>query len=418
MDMGTPYSVNSVSAVISGLLQLAVACYALRLNRLFGTRRAGWSLFTAFALLALLHWLLSAAPFRATIDSGAKVDAIYALISVLLLIGIAHLETVLKAQLRVPELTKANEELRQMAARLQAEIAERTQLQQKMEKTHKELLTASRQAGMSEVATGVLHNVGNVLNSVNVSANLVADHLAQSKVSNLSRIADMMAEHTANLGEYITHDPRGRQLPGYLSELARHLTEEQDLLLKEVIFVKQKIDHIKEIVATQQSYGRISGATEMVKLSDLVDDVLQIHADELAQHAVQLQRQYDPGLPEIIVDKHKVLQILLNLISNAKYACLESGQEEKRVTVRVTGEGDRARIVVSDNGVGIPVVNLNHIFNHGFTTRKKGGHGFGLHSGELAAREMGGVLMAESDGLGKGATFTLELPRRPKLSTS
>jgi signal transduction histidine kinase len=415
MGMAAPYSATGATAVISGLLQLAVACYALRLNRLFGTRCVGWSLFSAFALLALLHVVASVAPSWTSIDLGINADAVCALVSVLLLIGIAHLEAMLTERSRLPELTKANEQLRRMAASLQAEIAERNRLQQKMEKTHQQLMTASRQAGMSEVATGVLHNVGNVLNSVNVSANLVADHLAQSKIVNISRIARMMAEHTADLGGFITRDPRGRQLPEYLGELGQHLEEEQQLLLKEIDFVKQKIDHIKEIVATQQSYGRVSGMTEKVKIADLVDDVLQIHADELAQHRVQLRRQYDPGLPEIIVDKHKVLQILLNLISNAKHACLESGREEKRVIVQVTGEGDRARIVVSDNGVGIPVVNLNRIFNHGFTTRKLGGHGFGLHSGALAAKEMGGVLTAESEGLGKGATFTLELPLQPKL---
>ena len=72
------------------------------------------------------------------------------------------------------------------------------------------------------------------------------------------------------------------------------------------------------------------------------------------------------------------------------------------------------KISYIDNGIGIPADNLTRIFGHGFTTRKEG-HGFGLHSGALAAKELGGALTVESDGPGKGATFTLEFPiQRPK----
>ncbi len=422
---------------ISGLLQLAVAVYALRLNRLFGMARVGWSLFSAFMLLALLHLVLSAGSLRGAAEVGIKVDIIYGLISILLLTGMAHLETLFKERLRVDEireeaqvemqqqvtektaeLTKANEELRVTATKLRAEIAERKEMQEQIEKTHKELMVVSREAGMSEVATGVLHNVGNVLNSVNVSAGLVGDHLTQLKVHNITRVANLMRDQGENIGLFMCRDPRGKQLPDYLAQLATHLHEEQALLLKEIGFVKKKIEHIKEIVATQQNYGKVSALTEKVRITELVEDVLRIQSNDLIKHAVQLKREYDPHLPEVIVDKHKVLQILLNLITNARHACLESGQKEKRVTVRVTNGDDQVRVIMSDNGVGIPSDNLKKVFNHGFTTRKKGGHGFGLHSGALAAKEMGGALLAQSDGPGRGATFTLELPLQPKPAKS
>jgi signal transduction histidine kinase len=112
---------------------------------------------------------------------------------------------------------------------------------------------------------------------------------------------------------------------------------------------------------------------------------------------------------EAVREKHKVLQILVNLVQNPKQACYESGQPEKHLILRVTNGEDRVRIAVIDNGVGIPAENLTRIFNHGFTPRK-GGHGFGLHSGALAAKEMGGSLRVAGEGRGKGATFTLELP--------
>ena len=426
-----------IPGLVSGLLQLCVVVYALRLSHLFGIARVGWSLLSAFGLLALLNLLPSVNPIPGQGEVGISVDTIQALVSILLLAGMAHLEMSLRQRLQAErrerqsqqelktrvqeqtaELTRANEELRLTANRLQAEIVERQQMQDQMERTHKELLVVSRQAGMSEVATGVLHNVGNVLNSLNVSATMVADHVADLKLDNLSRAAALMRDHDDNLGHYITHDPRGRQLPAYLAELAKHLSQEQHLILSEISFVKKKIDHVKEIVATQQSYGRVSGLTERVKIAELVDDVLRMQSSELAEHSVELQRDYASNLPEIIVDKHRALQILLNLVSNAKHACLESSQPGRRLTVRVTNGDDRVRVIMTDNGVGIPAANLTRIFNHGFTTKKKGGHGFGLHSGALAAKEMGGALSAQSAGPGRGATFTLELPLQPKPTKS
>jgi C4-dicarboxylate-specific signal transduction histidine kinase len=421
-----------IPGLLSGVLQVAVVICALRLIRLYGIARVGWSLVSAFGLLALPHLLLSIEPSVVDSSLELKAELTFGLVSILLLVGMAHLEALLRerrqarraeeraqselevrVQEQTAELTRANEELQLTAQRLQAEITERAQMQEQMERTHNELLMVSRQAGMSEVATGVLHNVGNVLNSVNVSATLVADHLADFKISALTRIAMLMRDQGDNLGDFITHDPRGRQLPEYVGQLAKHLSEEQTLLVKEIGFVKQKIDHIKEIVATQQNYGKVSGLTERVNVPELVEDVLRMHSYELNQHAVQLQCEYEPDLSEIIVDKHKVLQILLNLISNAKYACIESGRPDKLLRVRVTNGDDRLRVILSDNGVGIPAANLKRIFNHGFTTKKKGGHGFGLHSGALAAKEMGGALFAHSDGPGLGATFTLELPLQP-----
>jgi C4-dicarboxylate-specific signal transduction histidine kinase len=311
------------------------------------------------------------------------------------------------------ELTQANAKLTKATADLQAEIVERKKTQEQMEKTHRELLTVTRQAGMSEVAIGVLHNVGNVLNGVNVSACVVSDQLRESKVEYVARVARLLSEHKSDLGAFVTQNEKGKQLPAFLGQLAKQLKDEQALLTKEFSFIRTKIDHIEEIVTTQQSYGKVSGVAERIRLTDLVEDVLRIQAAEMAAHEIRIQREYEPSLPEVIVDKHKVLQIILNLVSNAKHACAESGEDGKQVMVRVTNGDDKVRVAICDNGVGIPPANLNRIFNHGFTTRKKGGHGFGLHSGSLAAREIGGQLTAYSDGPGHGATFTLEVPLKP-----
>ena len=423
-------------SLAASLLQFAVACYALRLNRRFGATRVGWSLFAAFSAMALLRLMLSLDWFRGMVE-GVRAEVVYAFISVLLLTGMVHLEALLKERRRVEEaeqkaqarlqsqvqeqtaeLIRANEELQEKAATLKAEITRRERAQAEREKTHQELLKVSRAAGMSEVATGVLHNVGNVLNSINISASIVAEHLNEFNIANIARAANLMREHADDIGHFLTDDPKGKQLPDYLAQLASHLSAEQTLLVKEIGFVKMKIDHVKEIVAAQQNYGKVMGLEERVRIEDLIQDVFRIHASELAQHNVQIHQDCPPGLPEILVDKHKVLQILLNLLSNAKHAVVDSGREDKQVTVRVTNGDNRLRIAMSDNGVGIAPVTLRRIFNHGFTTRKSGGHGFGLHSGALAAKEMGGSLHAESEGPGMGATFTLEIPLKPAASAN
>jgi len=419
---------SNVMTMIAGALQFAVACYALRLNRLFGAPRVGWSLFAAFAAMALLRLLPSLDLFRGMIMGGGA-EIVYVLTSILLLTGMAHLEALLRERRRVEEaeqraqaklesqvqnqtaeLIRANEQLEERAATLKAEIARRERAQAEKEKTHQELLRVSRAAGMSEVATGVLHNVGNVLNSINISASIVAEHLNEFNVANIARAASLMREHAGDIGDFMANDPKGRQLPDYLAQLASHLSAEQSLLLKEISFVKMKIEHVKEIVAAQQNYGKVVGLEEPVAVEDLILDVFRIHATELAQHDVKIGYNFPPGLPKILMDKHKVLQILLNLLSNAKHALVDSGRSDKQVTVQVTNGDNRLRIAMTDNGVGISPINLRKIFNHGFTTRKTGGHGFGLHSGALAAREMGGSLNAHSDGPGAGATFTLEIP--------
>src|SRR5207248_7392348 len=152
------------------------------------------------------------------------------------------------------------------------DISERKEAEAKLAETHKQLLDTSRQAGMAEVATGVLHNVGNVLNSVNVSTTLVSENLKRSKTGNLARVAAMFREHAAELGAFLSADPNGKQLPAYLGQLAEHLSGEQSALLKELDLLKKNIEHIKEIVAMQQSYAKVPGVTEAVKVTDLVED--------------------------------------------------------------------------------------------------------------------------------------------------
>ena len=288
------------------------------------------------------------------------------------------------------------------------DITERKRAEAELQNMHKLLLDTSRQAGMAEVATGVLHNVGNVLNSMNVSATLTQDILRQSKTTSLVRTAGLLEEHSADLAAFLTTHAQGRLVPAFIIKLAHLLEGENQKLLKESAALAKNVDHVKEIINMQQTYARVSGLMETVQINDLVEDALRMNTIALDRHGVETVREFAP-LPPIPVEKHKVLQILVNLIRNAKYACDESGRTDKRMIMRSANGDGRVKISIIDNGVGIPPENLTRIFGHGFTTRKDG-HGFGLHSAANAAKEMGGQLSVHSDGPGRGASFTLELP--------
>jgi PAS domain S-box-containing protein len=323
--------------------------------------------------------------------------------------------------IEVPILTKAGEvrtaEIRAIVSEVQGrktmvgifrDITERKRAQAELENLHQQLLEASRRAGMAEIATNVLHNVGNVLNSVNVSTSLVVESVKKSRTSSLARVVVLLQEHAQDLGAFITQDSRGKHVPAHLAQLSEHLLAEQETNARELDSLRRNVDHIKEIVAMQQNYATFGGVKEMVNVANLVEDSLRMNAGALNRHEVEVIREFE-DVPPLNVEKHKILQILVNLLRNAKYACDDSERADKRLTVRVVNGEGRIKISVIDNGVGIPPENLTRIFNHGFTTRKQG-HGFGLHSGALAAKEMGGSLTVHSDGVGQGAAFTLELP--------
>ena len=278
----------------------------------------------------------------------------------------------------------------------------------KLTQTQSQLMDASRQAGMAEVATSVLHNVGNVLNSVNVSSSLISEKVRKSKVINLPKITALLQEHKQDLGDFLTNDPKGKQLTDYLSQLATHLTVERNEILHEVASLAENVHHIKEIVSMQQNYARTSGVLEQLEVAGLVEDALRLNSGAVQRHHIKVIREF-AAVPPVLTEKHKVLQILVNLIRNAKHACDDSGRDDKQITLRIANGEGRIEISVIDNGIGIPAENITRIFNHGFTTRQNG-HGFGLHSGAIAAKEIGGSLTAFSDGPGHGATFTLDLP--------
>ncbi|WLG70432.1 ATP-binding protein [Pseudomonas brassicacearum] len=295
------------------------------------------------------------------------------------------------------------------------ELKARVRAVLRMSQVQTELNAKSRQAGMAEIATTVLHNVGNVLNSVNVSAELVSSQMRTSKAQGLGKVAQMMNEHVHDLSDFLTKDHKGKMLPDYLLKLAKVVAQEQQGIIEELGQLTKGIDHIKTIVAAQQSYAVAVSIVETVPVAELIDDALRMSAGLLARQEVTVVKDI-ADLPLLPLDRHRMLLILVNLINNAKQALDGVIDRSRCVTFSASlADGAVLRITVADNGNGIAPEHLARIFSHGFTTRKDG-HGFGLHSCALAAQEMGGSLTVRSDGAGQGATFILDIPLDAPLS--
>ncbi|MBN2314717.1 MAG: GHKL domain-containing protein, partial [Sedimentisphaerales bacterium] len=290
-----------------------------------------------------------------------------------------------------------------------SQVIQTAMAEEELERAHQRLIKTSHQAGMAEVATDVLHNVGNVLNSINVSANYIQDIIMDSKAKNLKKVVDMISDHTEDLGAFLTQDERGKHIPVYLAEAAKLLVHEHSGISEKVRSLVKNVGHIKQIIKAQQGYARAGGLEVFVNINEVIEDAIEINSAILSRIEVRLELDL-AELPRVLLDKQRVLQILVNLITNAENALSESKQPDKLLVIKCYQHNeDTLRIEVKDNGVGIPKENLAKIFRHGFTTRKDG-HGFGLHSSALTAKEMRGALTAHSDGPGQGATFTLEMP--------
>ena len=335
-----------------------------------------------------------------------------------------------KSQENQRDLTALNQKLQDAHDELEQRIAERTQAlsitnadlldqierrkqaEESIQQAQAELVAAAHQAGKAEIATNVLHNVGNVLNSVNLSASLVSSQVRDSKAQGLAKAVQLINEHAADLGDFLTRDEKGKLLPGYLNKLVAALALEQQSIVEELGSLTRSIDHIKDIVTTQQSYAVAVSVVEAVHIRDLLEDALRMNAGALTRHQVAVVKEF-ADVPVLLLDKPRMLQILVNLIGNAKQAMDGVLDRLHRITLRVDiadgADGRSLRVRVEDEGEGIAPEHLARLFSHGFTTRKNG-HGFGLHSCALAAKEMGATLTAHSDGPGKGAAFTLELP--------
>lgn len=264
---------------------------------------------------------------------------------------------------------------------------------------------------MDDVASTVLHNVGNVLNSVNVAVNVVHELVDQSSVILVHRIAELLRVHEEDWGTFLTQDPKGKRIPPALVKLGDHLQEEQQIVLKEIKGLLRNVEHVKHIIFSHQTMTKSQGICEPLSVADLLDQAMELSFQPGDAKWIKIQRDYQP-VSTVLVEKHQLLQILVNLLRNAKQAMQLQGGSSHILMARVEDRSENGVFVVmtiQDSGIGIAPEHLVRMFTRGFTT-KRDGNGIGLHSSMVTIHRMGGSLTVHSDGIGTGATFTLTLP--------
>ncbi|MDY7232942.1 trifunctional serine/threonine-protein kinase/ATP-binding protein/sensor histidine kinase [Hyalangium rubrum] len=303
------------------------------------------------------------------------------------------------------EVRQAEAALRQANEELESRVEERTR---ELREAQSRLVETARMVGKTEVASSVLHDVGNALTSLVVDTDELRHTVATSRTGRVEQVVKLLENHRDNLADFLTQDPRGRQLFTYLSGLAGELAQEREALRQGMEDMTRNVDRVRSIIQMQQAYAKATLLVEECDLAEVLEDALRLQAGALQHAGVKVLKELSP-LPRMRVDRHRLLQILLNLLANARQAMdtVEPGQRQVRLRLYV--EEGWIHYQVVDNGKGIAPEVREQLFTQGFTTRKEG-HGIGLHSSALAAKLMGARLTLESAGQGLGATATLKLP--------
>ncbi|CAM2066326.1 Histidine kinase [Sulfidibacter corallicola] len=315
-------------------------------------------------------------------------------------------EMQLALQQSYEELLTANKELAHHKQNLERLVEERTIELREAEQT---LLENAHQAGMAEIAIGVLHHIGNTLNSLNISGHVIHEILAKSSIDRLERANSLLAQHRHDLVDFISTDPRGLKLLTYYLQIGERLLNEHDHLTRETTKLEEYIKQIKDAIFSQQEYARISSFTQAIRLEDLLDEALRLESFSLTKLHIKVEKDLQKT-PRLYAPTTKVRFVLLQLLRNAREALDHKECENRRITLKLRTSGsDAVSLSVRDNGIGIAPENLVNIFKSGYTT-KQGSQGFGLHVCANAVSEMGGSLTVDSGGLGQGAVFTVTLP--------
>ncbi len=306
--------------------------------------------------------------------------------------------------------------IRRHNLQLEQQVADRTQeLKEKnkhlevtlneLEETKNELVEKAHKAGMADIATGVLHNIGNILTSVNTSASLIEDTVKQSKVEGLVQANMILRQNLNQIEKFIANDPKGKSLLQYYLKLEDPLKNEREKVMRQSERLNEKIELINEVIAAQQNYAGIGAAAEKTSLTETIENALALQAGSIERHGLHVEKDLQTT-EQITVQPSKLINVLINIIKNAKEAMANNKPDNRKIIIKAWEEDDQIFLSFTDNGEGIKKEHIDKIFSHGFTT-KKNGHGFGLHSCANYMREMKGKIKVESEGKGKGATFTL-----------
>ncbi len=288
------------------------------------------------------------------------------------------------------------------------DITKRKEAEAQLFFTQKELVEKAHKAGMAEIATDTIHNVGNILNSVQTSILSIEEILYKSESLNYQKACELLKANLNNLDNFIQNDPKGKKLIEYFLALSDLFNDERGSINRLTERLKEKVEAITNVIASQQSYV---GANLFAKhpLEQIVNDALSILSETIDSYQITTIKFFEE-VPVINIQKTKLVHIIINLIKNACEAMRSKTIMDRKLHLSITADNSSVYLKITDNGAGIPEREINKIFTHGYTT-KANGHGFGLHSCANYMAEMRGEINVESAGIEKGSTFILTFNR-------
>ncbi len=285
-----------------------------------------------------------------------------------------------------------------------------TALSKAQEEVKEREVQLANESGKAEVVADILHNVGNVLNSINVSVLEIHKSLDESKLPSLQKAVNLFDEHAHDLGSYLQNDEKGKLIPGFIQKVSSKLVEEQSAIFNEIAQLEKRLEVINHILELQQNVNRPSLYVKLESLNEMLDTASEILMQKLINRNIKLIKHVDESI-KIKCIRSKIIHVFVNLIKNSIEAFDNRESKEPLVIdVSCVDSPEYYVFTIKDNGAGIDEEHLNHIFNHGFTTKSKG-FGFGLHSCATTIQEIRGKILAESAGKGMGSSIIIHFPK-------
>ncbi len=292
------------------------------------------------------------------------------------------------------------------------DITGKKEAEEQLDSAQKEMIKNAHNAGMADIATGTLHNVKNIITSVQTTANYVYRLLGSSKVAGYRKANAVLRNNIDRISDFVSNDPKADPLMKYYLHFEDAIVKEQETVKENVKRLLELTENITKVISAQQSYAGSCSMNEYYDLAKIVDDAITMQMGTIRSYEIKIEKEIS-DIQQVRVQKTKLVHIIVNLLKNARDALLDNPEDRRNVRISIESDDDSAYIKIGDNGLGIAPDNLSQIFNHGFTT-KRDGHGFGLHSSASYMAEMGGKMSVESEGLGKGTTFILTFPIDPE----
>jgi PAS domain S-box-containing protein len=269
--------------------------------------------------------------------------------------------------------------------------------------------------GRLEIVDTLLHNIGNAINSVTIGVGTIYENVVDNRLTHrLIALAKAIKMHQDDFADYVQNHPQGQQVGPFITALAEDFMKQDEKLAKTVSRVRDRAEHIADIVRMQKSLGRNSVYRKDINLRKAIGAISKVLDDSISKRNIDIRIDCDNAPEEIRTQESQFHQMLINLVKNSVEAIDElavSGglNETPFIEVRCYVESDLFVLEVTDNGIGIEKDDFESILEAGYTTRELGS-GLGLHSIANFASQCGGEVYPLSEGIGKGATIRVMLP--------